>query len=415
MWNIPNEAALFNEYIGKGVIDEIAARSKLSDRIEKSDKIELGGGYAKQKLLMLASQAARAASTSAYPTAQHSTPGFTLVYVKRAAMFSMQFDGLAMELAAKGGTPVDPIEFEKNGLLKITLPDKLSRQLMLDGSGHIAHITDAIVNSPTVIVDSPYYAEATKHLKVGQAIDIYSGATKKAGGVVIQSVDSDTQITLSTNINCDADSWIFDEEVYTATEGAGLGEMMGLEGIIRDTDPPVPNLAAGLQGLTVLANPEWKAKVWSNGGVKRDITEDLLTQAFDDVQGFGDITVMLTTHKIRRVWVAHLTSYKQIVNQKILWGGWAGVPFIYDGKEYPIVPDRFVPDGYLYGLSEKELTQYVTQKGKEITWEQARDGSILQKVANKNEYVAEGHIFRNLGTSIRKGFFKVVDLKEPSV
>ena len=158
--------------------------------------------------------------------------------------------------------------------------------------------------------------------------------------------------------------------------------------------------------------PDWKAVVKSNGGVKRPLSEDLIISAIDDIE-LGKITVMLLTQKLRRVWLAYLRNFKSF-NDKVMWGGWVGIPFYYDGKDIPMVVDKFIPDGHILGLDETSLTLHVTQKGAEVTWEKQRDGAILQKVAGKNEFVSEGHIFLNLGVSVRKAFFKINDLEEPT-
>ena len=408
MFNITDQAKLFNEFLSPGVLAEVASLSKMWDRAKKSDKIEPHGLYAKQKLLAAGGTSTRASSNSSYPTAKSSTPSYHLVYMKRSQMFSMQFDGFSLELASKAGASMDPQEFEKKGLF-INLADDMSRQLMGDGSGILATVNGAVVTSATVVVDHPLYANATKFLKKGMLIDIYNGVTKQVDSAEILSVDSATQITLTAAVSCVDDAVIRLEDTYTATEGAGLGEMMGIDGIIRATDPPAPNASAGLQGLLVANDPEWKCYVNANGGTLRDISEILIEKCFDEVEGWSKPSVLLTTHGVRRSWASKLTAYKELPNQKVLWGGWEGLPFNYDGKLIPMVPDRFVGDNRLYGIDEAMLTLYVTKLGQEITWEKGDAGGILQKVAGKNEYVAEGHIFSNFGTPMRKGAGFVLD------
>jgi hypothetical protein len=412
MFDIVTEAKLFNEYITPGVIAQLQAQSKLWDRIKKSDKLELDGKVAKQKVRIANSQSARASNSSTYPTAAETTPEETLVYLKRAMMLSMQFDGFALESASKKGTQMDPESFEKEGLIE-TVVDDLSRQLMLDGSGHLCQANGLGSSSTTLTVNSPYYANATKFLKPGRVIDSYLSTSIEINSDKIVTVDSTTQVTLTTNASWTDDSWILNEDVYgTASEVAGKGEMMGLLGIVSASDPPTPNNTLGLQGLLVASYPDWKAISKTNGGVNRPLTEDLITSAIDDTE-LGEISVMLITQKLRRKWAELLREYK-LTDSRTMWGGWSGMPFLYDGREIPMVVDKFVPDNMILGIDESKLTLYVTKKNAEITWEQGRDGSILQKVALKNEYVAEGHIFANLGTSVRKCHFLLDDLTEPA-
>ena len=400
MFNIVDQAKLFNEFLTPGVLAEVSSLSKLWDRIKKSDKIEADGLYAKQKLLSAGGTSTRASSNSGYPTAKSSTPNYHLVYMKRSQMFSMQFDGFSLELASKKGASMDPQEFEKKGLF-INLSDDMSRQLMGDGGGVLAVVNGAVTTSAVVVVSHPLYANATKFLKKDMVIDFYNGGTKQVDSATILSVDSPTQITLTAATSIATGATIRQEDTYTATEGAGLGEMMGIDGIIRATDPPAPNAAAGLQGLLVANDPQWKCYVNTNGS-NREISETLIETCFDNVEGWCKPSVLLTTQGVRRAWAAKLVSYKQLPNQKVLWGGWSGLPFLYDGREIPMVTDRFVPDNTLYGIDESMLTLYVTKLGQEITWEKGDSGGILQKVAGKNEYVAEGHIFSNMGTPMRR-------------
>ena len=335
----------------------------------------------------------------------------TVLFLKRAQMFTMKFDGFALESADGGkGAAMDPEEFEKKGLF-VTIGDQLSRQIMGDGSGRLAQANGLGSTTATLVVDHPYYAKATKFLKKNKVIDIYDGASQEVNSIKIASVDSLVQVTLASTQTWSDDAWILDEDVFTTTELAGKGEMMGMMGIISDADPPYPNASAGLQGLLVASYPIWAANVFTNGGTLRPLGEDLLDQAFDadDV----DVNVMLITKKIRRVWASILRNYKDFPT-KAMWGGWVGIPYYYDGREIPMVPDNFVPDGHILGINEDDVTIHTTGKNGEPTWEAARDGSILQKVPLKNEFVAEGHIFSNVGISQRNTFFKIDDIQEPS-
>jgi len=413
LFDATTQEKLFVEFMTPGVQAEIKARSKLWDMLQKSDKVDLGGLYARIKMLMAASQAAGARSDASYPSAQESTPGEAKCYLKRACMFTLKFDGMALELAAKRGTPISPEEFEKKGIF-ITIADDMSRQMWGDGSGWWAQANGAGAPSTSLILNHPRYANLKFFAKVGRIIDGVTGGSKEIDSNKMTAFNETTQTATITSDSWTDDAYIYNEDAYSATEGAGLGEMMGLDGIIRTTDPPAPNDSAGLQGLTVASYPEWKANVKSNSGTDRELTEDLITSGLDDAMEYGNISVLLCTLKIRRAYADLLTAYKTITNQEILWGGWAGLPFVYDGKRIPVVPDRFCPDGRIYGLDESRLSIYCTDKKAQVAWEKGFGGgsAILQKVAGYNQYQAEGHIFANLGTDLRKAFFMIDDIDE---
>ena len=325
-------------------------------------------------------------------------------------MFSLHFDGIALEAAEMKGTPISPMEFEKKGIF-ISISDDLSRQLIGDGSGRIARANGAGVATATLTVDHPWYADATKFIKKKRIIDMYLGAVQEVNSVKVDTQDSQTQVTLESNQTWSDDAWILNEDVYAAARGLGLGEMMGLMGIIDDGDPPVPN-AAGLQGLDVATYPDWIAYVDTNGGVARPLVEDLFVQMIQNTELYATTDVFLVSLGVYRVWLSLLTSYKTLPNVKVMWGGWTGLPFFYDGREIPVVSERFVPDGMAFAIPNEELTMHVLNPNL-ITWEKGDASNILQKVASKNEYVAEGHFFGNLGTGLRPGFGRIEDLQEP--
>ena len=411
MFDAATQSDLFNEFISPGVISEIRARSKLFDQIRKDwEQIEPHGEFATQKLLMAGSQSNRAASNSSYPVAAESDPAKSRVYVKRAQMFSLHFDGIALEAAERMGTPISPMEFEKKGIF-VSISDDLSRQLMGDGAGRIARANGAGVATATLTVDHPWYADATKFIKKKRIIDMYLAAVQEVDSVEVDSQDSTTQVTLKSAQSWTDDAYILNEDVYAAATGLGSGEMMGLMGIIDDGDPPVPH-NAGLQGLDVATYPDWAAYVDTNAGVDRPLVEDLFIQMLQGTELYAMADVIMVSLGVFRVWYSLLTSYKTLPNTKVMWGGWSGLPFIYDGREIPVVSERFVPDGMAMALSNENLIMHVLNPNL-ITWEKGDASNILQKVANKNEYVAEGHFFGNLGTGLRAAFGRIEDLQEP--
>jgi len=418
LFDIATEEKLFDSFVTPGVIAEIKSASKLWSEVDMSDDLTIGGYAAKQKVLVEASQATSASNTDQYPAPQESTPAETLVYLKRSQMFSLKFSGFALVTAAKrgtGGAAMEPIEFEKTGIF-ITMRDDMSRQLMWDGSGRLAQANGLGSGTATLVLDSPYnIKEPTKFLAKNLYIDGYDPGddSHDIDGIKISSVDSATQVTLASTQTWADNTWIHKKNTWRKTEAPGQGEMMGLLGICSDADPPT----GALQGLDVSGYPMWKANVFSNGGVARPLSEDLLILAIQKTKKFGDISKMfaLITEKIERVWLAYLRSFKTM-DTRVQWGGWVGVPFYYGGKQIPMIPDEFVPDGHILGGDKSKLTLYVTSIGKEVEWEKGLySGGILQNVQGYHQYAAYGHIFSNLGVSVRKAFFKISDIQEPDV
>jgi len=413
--NISDQESLFNEFISKGVTNLIRKKSKIFDQVRKDwSKIDVEGLLAKQKLMLAGSESTGASSTPDYPTPQQSTPGHTIVYIKRAQMFSMGFDGFALEAAARKGAEMPPLDFEKEGLY-IRMADDISRQLMGDGSGRIG-IAGAGTGSVDMAVSNTYFAKATKFMRATRYIEVYAvgdPGTLEAEDQVDAVVD-DENITIKGTPSWTSGSYIFNKNVWWATmnEGAGLGEMMGLLGIISDEDPPLPN-DTGLQALPVATNPAWKAHIIDNGGTDRDIEEDQFIQVLDEVEAFATVDVILVSPGVFRSYYDLLISYKTLPNQKKLWGGWTGLVFIYNGREIPVVADNFVADGHAFFISNKNLILHVMTPNM-IQWERGLGGAgILKQVSARHEYVAEGHMYMNLATGLRPGFGCLKDIQEP--
>ena len=414
MFTIDDQVKIYNEMISPGVVSEVRSLSKVVDRVKKDyTKIDAKGKYASQKMNFGGSQAFGARSTRVYPTAQEITAGEALLRVKRFQMFSLGFDGLSLELAEKGGSPIDPEDFEQQELFK-GMADDMSRQLMGDGSGVICVANGLGSTTKTLTVDHPLYAKpASLFFNSKRVIDGYLAAAQEINSDPVDVVTSDVVLTLLNNASWTDDANIYGEDTYTAAEAVGKGEIMGLCGIVRETDPPAPNSSAGLQGLLVSGYPLWKAKLWSNSDVVRPFEEDILIKALQYAEKRGKITVLLITEGIFRVWKQYLDNYKVLGPEpKSMWGGWTALPFYYDGRIIPMVQDLYVPDGEIMGLAEDEFTLHLTNKAW-ITWEKV-GGAILQKVANENAFVSEGHIFGNLGVRSRAPHFRIQDIEEPS-
>jgi hypothetical protein len=417
-FTIEDEDKLYEDFLNPGVVAEVAQESKLWDQVDFSDDLQMGGYTFRQKVMVKVSKAARASNDDNYPSAQKTTPAEVIGHLKRSMMFSLEFSGFALDTALKkgtGGSVMDPFKFEETGIM-ITVREDLARQLMWDGSGRLCQAKGQGTTSTTLIVDSPYLKkQPTKFLKEDRVIDAYDPAddSHDIDSIAVETQDSDTQVTLVSAQSWADDCWIYNEDVWKKTEAPGEGEMMGLLGIASDANPPT----GALQQLDVTAYPMWKAWRWHNNGTPRPLSEDLLILAVQKAKKWGDINkmFMLITEKIERVWISFLKSY-QIQNTNILWGGWHAVPFYYGGKQIPMVPDEYVPDGMIIGGDKSKLTIYVTQKGKEVTWEKGLyGGGRLRNLEGKNRYGSYGHIFSNMGVSVRKAFFRIEDIQEPDV
>ena len=145
-------------------------------------------------------------------------------------------------------------------------------QLYGDGTG-LRTLVNGAVDGPdddgvTITVDS------TKGLFEGMLIDFFiPGAAANNPlqvGAEITGVDNlNLQITVaSINQNIPDNSSIY-------RSGNRDNEIMGMGGFISDLSGP-----AVVQGITVADQPTWRANDLDNGGTARDLTRDLLDQAW---------------------------------------------------------------------------------------------------------------------------------------
>lgn len=407
-FNIADQVKLFNEFVSKGVDMLIASMSMLYSNIRKDwEQIEPHGKYAKQRAVVKGAQSHGARSDASYPESQTTTPEETLVYIKRAQMFSMGFDGLSLEAAAKGGAAMKPEDFEQEALF-IGISDDLSRQLVMDGAGRLCQVkTGGSLQEHDV--KSPYFAEATKFIRDDRKLESYDATTGQGNSCQVEQVLSATVIKLTASVDLTADDYLFNEKAHADSEGAGLGEAMGLAGIISDADPPYPNAALGLQGVKVANVPVWKANVFAHGGVKRPVIDDLFYAAIKKAERFGKIDAIIVAEDVYRAYAANQLSYKSLPNQTELWGGFSGLVFLYKGRRLPVIDDPYIPDGWAFFISSNNLVIHVLNPNV-VTWERGVHG-ILKQVEGYNRYKAEGHIFLNLGVKNRRAFSVVKDLQ----
>jgi hypothetical protein len=197
----------------------------------------------------------------------------------------------------------------------------------------------------------------------------------------------------------------------TSTAGAGRLEMMGLRGIVtntdiddiafRGTDVGMDALADPLQGLAVGTYTWWKAKVdTASGGrytAQRALTFKLFDKMFDDVaaeagEGYGPDAIF-TTRAIRREYKDLAAADRRLINTMTLDGGWKAI----EHNGIPLLVDNDAIDGEIYFLTLKDLYIY---RMSDFQWMEM-DGSIFSKISGYDGYEAVLFRYAELGTTRR--------------
>lgn len=204
--------------------------------------------------------------------------------------------------------------------------------------------------------------------------------------------------------------------------GAGRLEMMGLRGIVTDSNlddiaifsgTSTSNTAPiddGLQGLVVGTYTWWKAIVDSHSagryGGQRALTFKLMDKMFDKVEenagkDYGP-DVVITTRAIRREYKELCDSDRRMVNTMTLDGGWKALE--YNG--IPLMVDDDAIDGEMYFLTMRDLQIY---RMSDYNW-MDKDGSILSRISGYDAYEAVLYRYAELGCKRRNSQGVLCDL-----
>jgi hypothetical protein len=213
----------------------------------------------------------------------------------------------------------------------------------------------------------------------------------------------------------------------TSGSAAGYGrlEMMGLRGIVTDTDVDDAAFSDGtytgfksssaptsdpLQGLLVASYPWFKAQVMTASGGRytsqRQLTPTLMQQMFDKVElkagkDYGP-DMIITTHAIRREYLDYMEARRRNVNTMALDGGWTAID--YNGVPLMVDPDAI--DGEMYFLTLKDLQVY---RMSDYDW-MDQDGAILSRITGYDAYEAVLFRYAELGCNNRRTHGVLCDL-----
>ena len=205
-------------------------------------------------------------------------------------------------------------------------------------------------------------------------------------------------------------------------QDAGLNrkEMMGLRGIVTDTD--IDNITFNdgtytgltvndpLQGLAVATYDWFKAIVDDHASGRyegqRALTLNLIDKMFDSVEenagkDYGP-DLILTTRALRREYTDLCRTDRRFVNTMTLDGGWKAI----DYNGIPFTVDNDAIDGEIYFLSTRDFNIY---RMSDYDW-MNKDGAVLSRVTNYDAYEATLFRYAELGCKRRNTSGVLCDL-----
>jgi hypothetical protein len=211
----------------------------------------------------------------------------------------------------------------------------------------------------------------------------------------------------------------FRSVLSASTAGYGRLEMMGLRGIVTNTNIDDIAFTDGtsantgfaaasaptedpLQGIDVDSYTWFKAQVNAHESGRyagqRALTTRLLQSMFDSVEekagkDYGP-DMILTTRAIRREYLEIMQADRRNVNTMTLDGGWKALE--YNGIPFAVDDDAI--DGEIYFLTLKDLQLY---RMSDYQWMDKDTGAILSRITGYDAYEAVLYRYAELGVNRR--------------
>lgn len=307
------------------------------------------------------------------------------------------------------GAFIRAIESEIKGCVRDT-KRKVNWHLHGDGTGALAYFTAADDTTAFDVDDNQ--GNAFINLQTGQKVDIIDATDHVAvlgDDNVLNAVSKTDATKYNITLTSGTRSGTADGDYLVDYDSVGR-HIMGIDGIIRATDPPVSALyASGLHGLAVASNDWWKAQEFSNSGSNRTMTLELLQDPLSEIAvqsdySEEDVDFLLSNIYMRDKYLALCQAQKMFVNQMTLDGGFKAVEF--NGK--PWVVDVQSKRNRVYYPVLSTIKLYRTQ---DWDW-MDKDGAVLSRVSNEDAYEATLFHYGNLGCSARNANGVLKDISD---
>jgi len=259
---------------------------------------------------------------------------------------------------------------------------QLSRQVVGDGTGKLAEVATDATSSVNVTADNVQY------LMEGMIIDFVAKAdgtpVSGATGLIIEAIDRTTKvITLSSAVTVAAATDMI------VTSGAYGLELTGLKKVFDHTN------FGTIYGIDRANTYKWfRANTIAING---ELDELKMQEGLDEVEiATGEpVNFLVASYGVRRAYYYLMSSLKRMVNTIEIKGGFKAPEF----NGLPLVADRFMPEGTMYGLNTNDWNLY------EIgDWDWLdEDGGILTRVAGKPIWEATLVKYCDIGCSRLRG------------
>lgn len=331
--------------------------------------------------------------------------GYTEAVVPNRYTYStLRLTGPVMAAAKSSAQAfVDALTSEMRGLVNDTRR-AYNRQLQGNGIDKLAVFVSGAGNTSVVVDDG--LGNIFTHLPAGDAVtvdllDVTNSYAALNSGITITRGASNGTTGFAATLSAAADAGAADGDVFVVagTQSGTTGySPMGIEGIIDDADPAL--LSGGLHGLTVAAQPKWKAQAIGSYASPVNISFPLLQSGLSELamnsdRSEADVKFFLCNYGVRDQYVELCVQERGWYNTMTIDGGFEAVE--YNGK--PFVPDNQTKRNTIFGIVPDTLKIYETSEG--WSW-MDEDGAVLARdVNNKDAYTATLFHYGDLGCSER--------------
>ena len=315
--------------------------------------------------------------------------------------------------SGKSAAFIKALDFEMKGVTS-DLKRDVNRQLWGTSDGVIAQcaLTTSSLQVNLANGDSGATTVASdvqfRQLEQNMLVDIGTVAAptmKTSGNVIVTTGGSGTSaapyyIVLTSVATTSGDNYIF--RSGNGGSGANQKEVTGLQTIVDSTGT--------LHNVNPTTYPIWASTEMSNSGTLRQVSETLMAQCVQNINIASGTwpNLAVTHHGVFRAYANLLLGLKRFNDTVSLKGGYSqGIPFVGGGgNTIPVVVDRDCPANSMYFLNTDHLTEFMASD-----WEfMEKDGAVLSRLENTDEYQFTLFKYHELATDQRNTHGKLLDL-----
>lgn len=414
------EAMLKVEYAPKGA-DVMDHSTVLADTLERTTPTMNVDGKTYTKVLETGYNQAIASipEKGAVPATRNVQTTAVIVPMKYH-VGGIGFTKVVMEASKSNrGAFAKAAELETRMMLKGMLKN-WNRQLLGDGTGALATCVGADDVSPIPIDDGQgvnhHHVEKDMLVDVLNYDDSYKILNATGNGIRVTSTGIITGVAqLYATGGVDGLAGTADNDIFvrhginnatTIAAPTEWYEIIGLEGIVDTSNPPVGNL----QGVdrTAAGNLFWQA---GDGlgeiAVNDDLNDDYIQQAVDVVEKWGTVGLILSNQGVRRNFFNHLSADRRylVKTDAVYGGGFKAIEY----NSHPFVVDTACKRKTMYVIDPSVLEIDVM-----TPWQWLDDdGHVLHRVTDRTlAFEAIYFGFNNLGVTNCRPMCKLTGVNE---